>query len=275
MTPIIFTDLDASLLDEETFSCQPVLPVIEEITRSGVMIIPNTSKTRVETEAFLASINLNAPFSVENGANFLGLDQIQGALPPAWGSNRFGLDIEEVNRRWEQIGANQINVRDLMAKCLMLDEMNSADQTSILGLGCDDLTRAMQRSHSRLLLFDGSLDELDTLKNAVSDAGLKITKGGRVFTLSGIHNKAMPLQYLRDHFTRAGLKLPQIIAIGDGENDLDMLQAADIPCVIPRKNGFRLDLPDAPNPVFATEPAPSGWHYCAKIALERLGIAVK
>ena len=108
MTPIIFTDLDASLLDEETFSCQPVLPVIEEITRSGVMIIPNTSKTRVETEAFLASINLNAPFSVENGANFLGLDQIQGASPPAGGSNRFGLDIDEVNRRWEQIGANRI-----------------------------------------------------------------------------------------------------------------------------------------------------------------------
>ncbi len=68
MKAIIFTDLDASLLHEETFSCAEIIDVLNTLLADGVLIIPNTSKTEVETRNVLKSLNLKTPFIVENGA---------------------------------------------------------------------------------------------------------------------------------------------------------------------------------------------------------------
>ena len=64
----VFTDLDASLLHEETFSCAEIIDVLNTLLADGVLIIPNTSKTEVETRNVLESLNLKTPFIVENGA---------------------------------------------------------------------------------------------------------------------------------------------------------------------------------------------------------------
>ena len=68
MKAIIFTDLDASLLHEETFSCAEIIDVLNTLLADGVLIIPNTSKTEVETRNVLESLSLKTPFIVENGA---------------------------------------------------------------------------------------------------------------------------------------------------------------------------------------------------------------
>ena len=53
MKAIIFTDLDASLLHEETFSCAEIFDVLNTLLADGALIIPNTSKTEVETRNVL------------------------------------------------------------------------------------------------------------------------------------------------------------------------------------------------------------------------------
>ena len=70
MKAIIFTDLDASLLHEETFSCVEIIDTLKALRSDGVLIVPNTSKTEIETRNVLKSINFTTPFIVENGAKF-------------------------------------------------------------------------------------------------------------------------------------------------------------------------------------------------------------
>ena len=67
-----------------------------------------------------------------------------------------------------------------------------------------------------------------------------------------------------------GQEVSKIIAIGDSNNDKPMLLGSAVACVIPHLNGSCLDLPEHPRVVFAEEPAPFGWRYAAKKALEIL-----
>ena len=70
MKAIIFTDLDASLLHEETFSCAEIIDVLNTLLADGVLIIPNTSKTEVETRNVLKSLKYFIRKFVRNcGAN--------------------------------------------------------------------------------------------------------------------------------------------------------------------------------------------------------------
>lgn len=64
---VIFTDLDATLLDHETYSFQPARPVLKKLKKMGVPVVLCTSKTRSETEAIATKLGLNHPFIVENG----------------------------------------------------------------------------------------------------------------------------------------------------------------------------------------------------------------
>ncbi|MBC7363711.1 MAG: HAD-IIB family hydrolase [Candidatus Aminicenantes bacterium] len=79
---IVFTDLDATLLDFQTYSFQAARPMLKKLRRLGIPIILNTSKTRAETEIVSKRLRLNHPFIVENGgAIFIP----EGYFPPFFG----------------------------------------------------------------------------------------------------------------------------------------------------------------------------------------------
>jgi mannosyl-3-phosphoglycerate phosphatase len=102
-------------------------------------------------------------------------------------------------------------------------------------------------------------------------AGLTLQKGGRIFCLSGLHNKASFIEKFR--YKTSDQKIANesahiIIAFGDGNNDIPMLNAADFACIIPRPNGEHLP-PDkiTPKKIIASQPAPLGWIETAEAAL--------
>ncbi|MGQ9801408.1 MAG: HAD-IIB family hydrolase [Candidatus Saccharicenans sp.] len=64
---VIFTDLDATLLDHRTYSFEPSRPVLENIKKLQIPVVLCTSKTRAETEVLAQELGLKHPFIVENG----------------------------------------------------------------------------------------------------------------------------------------------------------------------------------------------------------------
>ena len=50
---LIFTDLDGSLLDHESYSFAAAVPLLQELASACIPVVPVTSKTRVEIEACL------------------------------------------------------------------------------------------------------------------------------------------------------------------------------------------------------------------------------
>lgn len=64
---LIFTDLDGTLLDHDTYSWQPAAPALSFLRERSIPWILCTSKTRAEVERLRAEMGHTHPFIVENG----------------------------------------------------------------------------------------------------------------------------------------------------------------------------------------------------------------
>ena len=71
---LIFTDLDGSLLDHNNFEFQDIKDFILKCLDTGIKIIPNSSKTKIEIELFFNQLGKELPYISENGAAVQKLD---------------------------------------------------------------------------------------------------------------------------------------------------------------------------------------------------------
>jgi mannosyl-3-phosphoglycerate phosphatase len=176
-----------------------------------------------------------------------------------------GIPVSELDIRLDRLGDLSFH-NDFQPLLKMQRDVAS----QILGLSGAALEQALNRRFSLLYRYTGSKSKIPFWHNALSKVGLNLSQGGRVFALSGPHNKATPIHWFSKKLISMQQTAPKIIAIGDSNNDKPMLMAAAIACVIPRLNGSSLALPEHPSVVFAEEPAPFGWQDAAKKALEML-----
>lgn len=263
---IFLTDLDGTLLNFDNFSFEAIRADLLEFIKSGIDIIPVSSKTRPEMIKFCSALGVDLPFIYENGAGF---------CSDAKTSNQndviLGRPVDELMQIWDA----SIPV-ELKADCKFLSAMEIEECSALLGLSGEPLALALARSYTALLKFTGDKTALTLLNIYVERAGLTLQKGGRVFCLSGLHNKASFINRFRQKISGqkiSGQKImdkPEniIIAFGDGNNDIPMLNAADFACIIPRPNGEHLP-PDkiTTKKIIASQPAPLGWIETAEAAL--------
>ncbi|MGB2374896.1 MAG: HAD hydrolase family protein, partial [Porticoccaceae bacterium] len=65
---LIFTDLDGSLLDHDSYSFEPAKNLLLELESAAIPVIPITSKTFAEVKNLRIKLGNQHPFIVENGA---------------------------------------------------------------------------------------------------------------------------------------------------------------------------------------------------------------
>ncbi len=69
---ILFTDLDGTLLDHETYSFEPARPVLDRLGRLDVPVVLASSKTAAEIVPLQREMGLSRwPAIVENGAGII------------------------------------------------------------------------------------------------------------------------------------------------------------------------------------------------------------
>ena len=261
MRIIFLTDLDGTLLHFDDFNFAAARTPILKYIDQGIDIIPVSSKTKPEIEQFCDDLGVRLPFIYENGAGF--------SIPALSSSDTQEIICGTTTAELIQIWNTAIPI-ELRAYCQLLMDMDTAECSSLLGLEGEVLELALQRAYSVLLTFKGDKKTLTLLNIYCERAGLTLQKGGRIFCLAGKHNKATFIETLRRD-RRAKQPAPCIIAFGDGNNDIPMLNAADIACVIPRPNGVHLP-PDSitTDIIIATQPAPIGWQQAAEMALRKV-----
>ena len=66
--PLVFTDLDGSLLDHHSYSFDAARSTLERLDELGIPVIPVTSKTRAEIKQIRDALGNKHPFVAENGA---------------------------------------------------------------------------------------------------------------------------------------------------------------------------------------------------------------
>jgi len=265
MTIMFMTDLDGTLLGHDDFGFAPIRDGILSLIESGIRIVPNSSKTRREIDGFCTSLGARLPFIYENGAGIGNADLVAALFDRQAPGNPRGTPIREIETIWDR----SISAA-LRGACRFLKEMPRLEQARHLGLRGHNLELAMRRDYSSPFLFSGDAGSFDRLVVEARDAGLAIKRGGRVCNLSGRHDKAGYNFALRSAYRSAGTRLC-IVGFGDGENDTEMLQQADIACIIPKPGTPVLKLPHPPSQVItASQPAPHGWIEAAMLALDNI-----
>ncbi|MEZ5932582.1 MAG: HAD-IIB family hydrolase [Alphaproteobacteria bacterium] len=206
--PVVFTDLDGTLLDHVTYDHSAAAPALEALRTLGCPLILASSKTAAEIGPLHRELALGDwPAIVENGAGELAPDS----------SDR---PDDGTYRRLRDTLAQL--PRSLSRGFRGFGDMTDAEVAAATGLSLDRARLARQRCHSEPGLWTGVDGDLAAFLEAIEARGLSARRGGRFLTLSFGHGKAERMRCIAE---RLGADLT--IALGDAPNDIDMLEAAD------------------------------------------------
>jgi len=244
MNYTIFSDLDGTLLNHHTYAYEAVLPLFEELAENNIRVILNSSKTLAELEVWQQRLHLNTPMVAENGGVIRYDDgkTIHTKLigQPYKEIRSFIKHLRKFNG-WEFEGFGDWTVAEVM------------NHTQ---LKINDAVHAKEREVTEPILWHDSQENLQRFKSALSAEGLTLKKGGRFYHVMAKHDKADAIKFLKGNETFGCGQACTTIALGDGGNDLAMLEYADIAVVMPPANGKPLQVENA---IYSNLEAPQGW----------------
>lgn len=226
MAAVVFSDLDGTLLDLQTYSCEEARPAVELLRSRGVPLVLCSSKTRAEIEHHRRELALDAPFIVENGSAVL--------IPAREGGSaiELGLPVAEIRRRLADLrGELGLALRGYA-------DLPQAEIRRLTGLDEEAAQRASRREYSETLLQERFTPEaLERLQDALAARGLSGAAGSRFVTVTGRGaDKGRAARLLLDLYRRRDPSLLSI-GVGDGPNDGPMLEAVDRPYLVRKPSG--------------------------------------
>lgn len=258
---VIFTDLDGTLLDAETYSFDAARPALALIARLGIPLICTSSKTRAEIEVLRRELDNHHPFISENGGGvFIPPGYFPGA-GPAPGAAIGGYDALLLGRPYAEIRSRFAELRDAhRARVRGFGDMSAAEVATLTGLGEAEAALARQRDFEEPFVFDGPPDP--DFMEAIEMRGLHWTQG-RMFHILGDHDKGRAVRLLLDRYRGAYGDVTSI-GLGDGYNDLPMLGTVDHAVLVRHPDGSPNDGFDPrialPGLIKTTLPGPAGWN---------------
>lgn len=260
---IISTDLDGTLLDHHTYRFNKAMPALEYCDNAQVPIIFNTSKTFIETERLCKTLNNNHPFIIENGsALYIPKDyfakEVECKVPRfdagAYWLYKFGLNRSEILSRLTTFNAQH------SYKYRGFNAMSARELCQVTGLNLDQAASAQERQFSEPLYWQDKDDNLKTFVKHLQLYGLNVIKGGRFVHVLGQSNKAKPLTFLKEMYELNSDNQQTLIALGDSDNDRDMLSCADIAVVIASPVHENPVIEKHPHLIRSRYQGPDGWN---------------
>lgn len=248
--PIIFTDLDGTLLDHEDYSYEAARPALEQLRKRGIPLVLCTSKTAAEILALREDPDLHDSAAiVENGGGILRAGEQRPDPAPTHA------------RLLELLGELPAVLRDRFSGFSSWSQETLAERT---GLDRESARRAATRDYSEPGLWLGDDDERRRFIVELGRRGIHAQQGGRFLTLGFAASKAARMRELVAAYreTRGGPVVS--IALGDAPNDIEMLERADLGIVLP--NPAHAGIPslagDAGHRIMRAKTAgPRGWNH--------------
>ena len=252
---VIFTDLDGTLLDEADYSYAAAQTALGVVAGSGTPMVLCSSKTRAELERYRSRLENSHPFIAENGGGIF--------IPHGYFSIPFeaeqahGYQLIRLGTPYVEIRKQFMRLREQMhAKVRGFADMTVGDVAALTGLTEEEAALARQRDFDEAFVFEDNTDE--NFLRTIEEAGFNWTQG-RIFHIMGRHDKGRAVGTLISLYRKQYGEVTSI-ALGDGLNDLPMLQAVDTPVLV-RHNDGNFDTRIAIPKLIRTKlPGPAGWN---------------
>ncbi len=251
---LIFTDLDGTLLDHETYKFNEAKEMLDYIKQNNIPLIIVTSKTKDEVIELQKKLKISYPFIIENGAGiFIPKDD--------------DYEIISLGKSYEST-LDAFRKYALTFKIRGFHEMSDKELAQLTGLSHDKARLARKRTFSEpFILEDEDLSLEDLLDLALED-GFDIVKGGRFYHLiTKGQDKANAIIAMKDYYEKLHNKTYHTVALGDGENDITMLESVQVPILI-RKHDDTFINCDIENLIKSKYIGPKGWNDSLKKVLD-------
>ena len=219
----IVTDLDGTLMDEN-YDITPARKTLNLLSELAIPVIPCTSKTASEVRYFRNEIGLSDPFIVENGAAVYGFNK----------NNTSEWELK-LGKTYKELRIDLLKIsKEVNYNLTPLNDLNKNQIFELTGLSDDGINRALDRHWS--VPFLNPPDHISEKINLICHSyDLHVFKGNRMsHLLSNTSHKGEAVNKLKEYVQNKDVR---IIALGDSQNDLPLLEYGDISIVIPGKNG--------------------------------------
>jgi len=256
---IIFTDLDGTLLDHNTYDWKNALPALEKCQQMGIPIIISSSKTKAEIIPICRKIGITHPFTTENGGGIYFAKQYFNILPPdsipegEYWKVSLGLDYETLVKDLSMIR------KELGWKIKGFSDMSAKEISRMTGLDYQTSILAKQREYDEPFIIEDEPVDTDPLFKAAKKRGISCFQGGRFYHLQGKNDKGKAMNKIISWYQKSHKGVTSI-ALGDSPNDFPMLMNADYPVLIRSKRSFPALKKDIPQLDITKDMGPVGWN---------------
>lgn len=264
---VLFSDLDGTLLDAQTYSWNEAREALELMRLRGIPLVLCTSKTRAEVEGIRRALENRDPFIVENGgAIYIPQIHWQGEIPGAvllgdyW---RIGLGVPyDV-----LVPALAKIAKQTGTKVRGFSEMDPGEIAQLTDLSLEEAQDAKEREYDEPFVLAGAGRE-NVVAETAESLGLQITRGGRLWHLHGGSDKGKAVERVRSLYRQKWGSITTV-GLGDSANDLPLLAAVDVPILVQKPNGSYDVRVNIARLIRAPAPGPKGWNWSVKWLLDQ------
>jgi len=266
---VIFTDLDATLLDHVTYEWKKAESALKACKQKKIPVVMVSSKTRAEMDILRQELDFSSPFIFENGGGIFFPDNCP-VSPPAEAIR------EEPGFRWP-LGPSYERLTYVLQQIKKelgwdirgFSEMDIGEISRLTGLDPEQARLAGMRDYDEpFILEPQNNSRIQSLVDKAERWGLKISRGGRFFHIHGKYDKGDAVRKLITWYGEAHGPIFSA-ALGDSPNDFTMLKQVDQPVLI-RSNmdfpGIRQELPGL---IIPQATGPEGWNTAVLEILEK------
>ncbi len=232
----LFTDLDGTLLDHESYEWKPARTGLEWCRMENVEVVLCSSKTWEEVRQWRNILDLDSPAIIENGGGLvLESDHTYAHEPGQRAAG--GFRFVELGKRAEQILNEFRQIRDqgdFKAKTIL--DMSPETFSVKTGLSVEEAEKALKRDHTVPVQFMGNETRKQEFISWCVGSDITVQEGGRFLHLQRDCDKGKAVQWLMNRYSEAHEDVPTG-GIGDSQNDISMLQEVDHPYAVKKPDG--------------------------------------
>ncbi len=272
---LIFTDLDGSLLDHDSYSFEAASPLLEELETREIPVIPITSKTFAEVQELRITLNNRHPFIVENGAA-IAIPNHYFSTMPQGGVEKSGFCIianSQPRQYWNNLlQQNAQEFKDEFETFTSIaHKRGHKGIQDITGLSLDQAKLSNKREYSEPIHWLGSDQRKTAFIEQLTAAGGTLLQGGRFLSLGDKVSKGSTLAQLAKIYQQLnGVQAVHSLAIGDSGNDISMLEVATSAIIIRSKTHLPPTLNRNNNLIISRDFGPKGWAESVSFWLKNL-----
>ncbi len=266
---VIFTDLDGTLLDHDTYGWEEAKPALNLCKALKVPLILVSSKTRAEMDVLRHELALTSPFISENGGGIFFPEEGSHPVPPD-GVVEDGLWKWSLGLPYQSLVKALREIRDELGwKIRGFSDMSPEEISDLTGLDLESSRLASLREYDEpfILVEEGERDP-DVLYDAAKQRGLNITSGGRFYHLHGKNDKGVSVDKLVAWYGEQHSHV-MTMALGDSPNDFSMLKRVTHPVLIRSSRQFTGLQALIPGLQVTKEKGPKGWNAAVLDILSR------